>query len=60
MIKLPKLINKSELARAMGIHPQNLNDKLKGQNRHRFTEDDKQKAIDAMEAALKEIKTIKV
>jgi len=56
MIVLPKIINKAELARKMGIEPQNLNNKLKGGNRQTFTDDDKRKVIEVLQEAIKEIK----
>lgn len=54
-IELPKIINKAELARKMGILPQNLNDKLKGSNRHKFTDEDRSKVVEALKQAIKEI-----
>lgn len=59
MIELPKIINKSELSRTMGIYPQTLNSKLLGKNRHIFTEEDKNKVLDALEKAIEEVKAIK-
>lgn len=58
MIELPKIINKAELARKMGIQPQNLNNKLKGSNRQTWTDEDKEKAIEALKEALKELKEL--
>lgn len=59
MIELPKLLNKAELARQ--IFPSNdsapvlLNMKLKGTNRNRITEDDKEAILKAIDKARKEI-----
>lgn len=55
MIELPKLINKAELARKMGIEPQNLQNKLKGTNRQTFTEDDKNRVLEIIEDLKKEV-----
>lgn len=55
-MKLPQIINKSELARQMGIKPQNLNNKLTKTQRQAFTQDDKNKAIHALEMAISQLK----
>lgn len=55
MIVLPKIINKAELARKMGIEPQNLNNKLKGTNRQTFTYEDYQKVIEILKETIAEI-----
>lgn len=55
-MELPKIINKAELARKMGIEPQNLNNKLKGTNRQSFTEEDWKKVVAVLQDAIKEIK----
>lgn len=55
-MELPKIINKAELARKMGIEPQNLNNKLKGTNRQSFTNEDKENLIEVLKSALEEIK----
>lgn len=55
---LPKIINKAELARRMGIEPQNLQNKLKGTNRQSFTKADKEAMIKVIKDTLEEIKSL--
>lgn len=60
MTHLPKIINKAELARSMGIEPQNLNNKLKGTNRQIFTEDDRNALIRVLKSAITDVKAIDI
>ncbi|MGJ1366297.1 hypothetical protein [Sphingobacterium spiritivorum] len=62
MKKLPKILNKAELARAMwpdkGSAPVLLNMKLSGINRNSLTSDDKQAMIFQLEKAIEDIKAL--
>lgn len=64
MIELPKLINKAELARILypdnSNAPASLNNKLKGTNRQRFTEEDKQKTIEALKKTIQELEDLNI
>ena len=59
MIKIPKILTKSELARAIRILPQNLNNKLNSNGGHRLTPSDVDAMITAVEYAIKELEEIK-
>jgi len=63
MIILPKILNKAELARLIYPHnksaPSSLNNKLKRQNRQKFTEEDKEKVIEVLMECIEEIRKIK-
>lgn len=56
-MQLPKIINKAELARKMGIEPQNLQNKLKGTNRQVFTKEDKESVIRIIKETLQELES---
>lgn len=55
MIELPKLINKAELARQIGVSPAQLINKLKGTQRNSFTDADKEATIRALQKAIEEV-----
>lgn len=55
MIELPKLINKAELARQLGLSPAQLINKLKGTQRNSFTDADKEATIRALKKAIEEV-----
>jgi hypothetical protein len=58
MIELPKLINKAELARQIGVSPAQLINKLKGTQRNSFTDADKEATIRALQKAIKEVEEL--
>lgn len=52
---LPKIINKAELARSLGITRAALNSKIKKVNRNEFSENDRSKAIEVLKNAIKDL-----
>lgn len=52
---LPKIINKAELARNLGITRAALNSKIKKVNRNEFSENDRYKAIEVLKNAIKDL-----
>ncbi|MGJ1196301.1 hypothetical protein ACR777_10400 [Sphingobacterium spiritivorum] len=62
MKKLPKILNKAELARAMwpdkSAAPVLLNTKLTGANYNRITQEDKEAIVKELEKAIEEVKSL--
>lgn len=52
---LPKIINKAELARSLGITRAALNSKIKQVNRNEFSKNDRSKAIEVLKNAIKDL-----
>lgn len=53
---IPKIINKAELARSLGITRAALNSKIKKVNRNEFSENDRSKTIELLKNAIKDLK----
>ena len=60
MIILPKVINKAEIARGLGITRPTFSDKLKGAKGNYFKESDKQAIIQQLKKAIREVERIPV
>lgn len=58
MTELPKIINKAEIARVLGITRQTFGDKLKGAKGNSFKESDRQAIIRELEKAIEQIKSL--
>lgn len=60
MIELPKIINKAELSRRMGISPPGLAQKLKGSQRNSFSEEDRATLLRVLKEAIEEVEVLNI